>query len=115
MPAEQNRTPMVMALSAATDSTERSMWPAMMTRAKADRHHAQDRGRLDDVGEDAGLEEVGNEQEKTASTASSMNPPDCRARTRAGDASVDSCFPAVLNGAPASMTREREALLHRWI
>ena len=34
MPAEQNRMPTAMALSAATDSTERSMWPAMITSAR---------------------------------------------------------------------------------
>ena len=34
MPAEQNRMPTAMALKAATDSTERSMWPAMMTSAR---------------------------------------------------------------------------------
>ena len=34
MPREQNRMPVIMAESAATDSTDRSMWPAMMTMAR---------------------------------------------------------------------------------
>ena len=33
MPAEQKRIPTAIALSAATDSTDRSMWPAMITSA----------------------------------------------------------------------------------
>ena len=34
MPREQNNMPVTMAASAAVDSTERSMWPAMMTMAR---------------------------------------------------------------------------------
>ena len=34
MPREQNRMPVTMAVSAATDSTDRSMLPAMMTMAR---------------------------------------------------------------------------------
>ena len=34
MPREQNRMPVIMAVSAATDSTDRSMLPAMMTMAR---------------------------------------------------------------------------------
>ena len=44
--------------SAATDSTDRSMWPAMMTQRQADRHDADEGRLLDDVGEDADLEVV---------------------------------------------------------
>ena len=34
MPREQNNMPVIMAASAAVDSTDRSMWPAMMTMAR---------------------------------------------------------------------------------
>ena len=33
IPCEQNNMPVIMAASAAVDSTDRSMWPAMMTMA----------------------------------------------------------------------------------
>ena len=51
-----------MAPSAATDSTERSMWPAMMTMARPIGHDADEGRLLDDVGEDADLEEVRHEE-----------------------------------------------------
>ena len=50
-----------MAASAATDSTERSIWPAMMTRARPIDMTPSTLDCLDDVGEDAGLEIIGNE------------------------------------------------------
>jgi hypothetical protein len=34
MPWEQKRMPVTMAVRAATDSTDKSMWPAMMTMAR---------------------------------------------------------------------------------
>jgi hypothetical protein len=61
MPAEQKTMPTAMALSAATDSTDRSMWPAMITSARPIDMTPRTVDCLDDVGEDADLEVVRDE------------------------------------------------------
>lgn len=73
MPAEQNRMPTAIAESAATDSTERSMWPAMIT---SDRPMESTPRTLDAsmmLAKMPSWKKFGTKIEKTIKTKSSMN------------------------------------------